>query len=73
MEEIERRLRRRRSGSGGDRAVHAEGTSEGAVRVEEVSRAPYMGRRGKGRRRLRRWGRTPAAAINGSGPRWRRV
>jgi hypothetical protein len=48
VEEIERRLRRRRSGSGGDRAVHAEGAIEGAVRVEEVSRAPYMGRRGRG-------------------------
>jgi hypothetical protein len=51
--------------------VHAEGASEGEVRVEEVSRAPYIGRRGKGRRRPRRWGHTPAAAINGGGPRWR--
>jgi hypothetical protein len=71
-EEIGWRLRRRRSGSGGDRDVHAEGASEGAVRVEEVSRAPYMGQRGKGRRRPRRWRgalrrRPLMAAVRGGG------
>jgi hypothetical protein len=72
VEEIERRLRRRHSGSGGDRAVHAERASEGAVRLEEVSRVPYIGRRGKGRRRPRRWGgalrrRPLMAAVRGGG------
>jgi hypothetical protein len=51
--------------SDGDRAVHAEGATEGEMRLEADSRAPYIGRRGKGRRRPRRWGRVPAvAAIN---------
>jgi hypothetical protein len=71
-EEIWRRLRRRRSGSGVDRAVHAEGASEEAVRVEEVSRAPYMGRRGEGEKVTKAVGgalqrRPLMAAVRGGG------
>jgi hypothetical protein len=45
--------------------VHAEGATEGEMWLEADSRAPYIGWRGKGRRRPRRWGRVPAvAAIN---------
>jgi hypothetical protein len=42
-------------GSYGDRAVHAEGESEGDVRVEADSRAPYIGPRGEQRGRARQW------------------
>jgi hypothetical protein len=62
-------------GSGGDRAVHAEGASEGEVRVEADLRVPYIGRRVKGRRWLRRWGGfrrwPPLMPGGGSVRRWR--